>query len=98
MNPLLRCTAATILLPLFLGWSQPSSAMAADEAKMEAPYVFTDAKAGVTVPATVTEVAYTVKTITPAGWGPATEGTAKVSNGRFELAPLAAQRPEAVQW
>ena len=89
MNPLLRCTAATILLPLFLGWSQPSSAMAADEAKMEAPYVFTDAKAGVTVPATVTEVAYTVKTITPAGWGPATEGTAKVSNGRFELAPLA---------
>lgn len=84
-----RCRVASVLLPLTLGLlSSIPSAMAADEAKLESRYVFTDAKAGLTVPAGTTEVAYTLKTITPAGWGPTSEATAKVSDGRVEIAPL----------
>ncbi len=86
---MLRYRIASGLLPLTLGiLSSLPSALAADEPKVESPYVFTDAKAGLTVPAGTTEVVYTVKTITPAGWGPTSEATAKVSSGRVEIAPL----------
>ena len=57
-------------------------------AKMEAPYVFTDAKAVVQIVDDAQEVACKVRAITAAGWLPEKELKAAVRGGKIEIAPL----------
>ena len=57
---------------------------------LSSTYVFTDEQAVVTIAApSPAEIAYELKTITRAGFGPVQTGSARVTNGAFKIAPLA---------
>ena len=64
------------------------SVAGAEPVRLATPYVFTDAKAVVLLPETTNAVAYTVKTITTTGWGPAKEDQCTVADGKLEITPL----------
>lgn len=64
------------------------SVAGAEPVRLATPYVFTDAKAVVLVPETTNAVAYSLKTITTTGWGPAKDNQGTVAAGKLEIAPL----------
>lgn len=65
--------------------------LVAGETRMLSEHVFTDTQAEVAVNAGAgtNDVRYSIKTITPSGWGPETAGTATIKEGKIGITPLA---------
>jgi len=77
-----------LILPLVLVFL-PVLASAEMKCTLETPYVFTDESAVIRVDASITNVEYSIKTITREGWGPDKSGDASAVQGTIKLFPLA---------